>query len=308
MQWSAITAASTLGALSRLPRVATSRAAIDQSYWRRSLPGFADGWVPVVHVGNPSHTRKVIIFWVGADRRFKAVTKIPLVAGAVEAILNEANTLEHLRGAAFLPGFLFRDTEKGIAAQSWLPGKPVSRELTAAHMELLAGLALPGQSIRVCDLRPDVTAALERADFPYDRSVLSRGLELLEDYRPLPAFIEHRDFAPWNLKRLAGGKTGAIDWEWTSLRSLPCQDLFRYFYIQDALFNGSGQVWQALQAHPLVKAHYRRFDLPSKALAPLAMYYLLRVLSMDWLAGSTKLVDYTYGQIKLLLEKSRFQI
>jgi len=122
LRWSAVVTASSLGMLSRLPGVERGRAAINLSYWRRMLPGFSDDWVSVVHVGNPSHTRKVIVFFVGRSRRFEAVAKVPLVAGASEAILNEANILGQLRTERYLPECLFQDPVRGIAAQSWLDG------------------------------------------------------------------------------------------------------------------------------------------------------------------------------------------
>ena len=127
----------------------------------------------------------------------------------------------------------------------------------------------------------------------------------MEDDSPLPAFIEHRDFAPWNLKRLKDGRTAAIDWEWAIPRGLPCQDIFRYFYIQDALFHGPGDAWQVLNNHALVKAHYRRFDIPPQALLPLAMHYQLRVLAMDWRGGNVFLSQYAFRQIEALLSTAQ---
>jgi hypothetical protein len=255
----------------------------------------------VLHIGNPSHTRKVTVFFVGRDRRFKAVGKIPLLADSAPAILNEADILHELRGADYLPAFLCKEPGRGISVQSWLEGEPVSRKLTSAHMDLLARFAAPGEAIRVSDRRAEISRDLEQADLPFDRDVLARAQELLDYDQPLPACIEHRDFAPWNLKRLPGGRSGAIDWEWTVLRALPCQDIFRYFYIQDALFNGPGQVCRMLNRHPLVEAYYRKFAIPAEALRPLAMHYQLRVLAMDWKSGNMRLAQYAFRQIEILL-------
>jgi Phosphotransferase enzyme family len=301
LRWSAVVASASLGVLHQLPGVVTSRHAIDVSYWRQSLAGFEDDWAPVLYIGNPSHTRKVTVFFVGRDRRFKAVAKIPLLEDSARAILNEAQILRELAGAGYLPGFLFNDPERGIAAQSWLEGEPVSRQLTSAHMDLLARFAVPGETIRVSGQRASIAGELDGADLPFDRAALARAQQLLEYDQPLPAFIEHRDFAPWNLKSLPGGGSGAIDWEWAILRGLPCQDIFRYFYIQDALFNGPGHVWRELNRHPLVQAHFRRFAIPAEALRPLAMHYQLRVLAMDWKSGNTRLAQYAFRQIETLL-------
>ncbi len=305
LRWSAVIAASSLGALSRLPGVAASRNSIDLSYWRLRLPGFGDDWRPVLHIGNPSYTRKVTIFLVGRDRRFKAVAKVPLLNDSARAILNEGHILRSLGGADYLPECLFQDPQRGVAAQSWLEGDPVSRALTTPHMDLLARFAVAGEATRVSEQRASIAADLEQLDLPFDRDVLARAQEYLDYDEPLPAFLEHRDFAPWNLKRLPDGRTGAIDWEWAVLRSLPCQDIFRYFYIQDVLFHGPGNVWKRLTSDPLVLAHYRRFAIPPGALPALAMFYQLRVLAMDWKGGNARLAAYAFEQIQCLLSVDR---
>ena len=302
LRWSAVVGASSLGVLSRVPGVISTLGSIDLAYWQRSLPGFQDDWAPVIYIGNPSHTRKVTAFFVArGDHRLKAVAKVPLNAMSGSAILNEVAILEKLSGADYLPASLFQDPERGIAAQSWLEGKPVSRTLTPAHIELLARFALPGVTIRVSAERGTIARELDQADLPFDRDVLARAQEFLDYDEPLPAFIEHRDFAPWNLKRLPNGQTGAIDWEWAVTRGLPCQDIFRYFYIQDALFHGPDNAWQSLNSHPLVRQHYKRFTIPPEALPALAMFYQLRVLGMDWQSGNSFLAEYAFRQIESLL-------
>ena len=301
LRWSAVLSAASMGALSRLPGVINSRASVNLSSWRGSIPGLERDWTLVFHIGNPSGTRKITVFFVGPDRRIKAVGKVPLHEAAALAIVNEADVLRDLGEADYHPRPLFRDAERGIAVQSWLDGRPVNRELTPPHMHLVARFIQPGTTIRISSQRAPIAEKLESADLPFEPSVLSRALEFLEDDRPLPAFIEHRDFAPWNLKRLPGGSTGAIDWEWAVLCSLPCQDIFRYFYIQDTLFNGPGNVWQVLNTHPLVQAHLRQFDIPGEALPALAMHYHLRVLAADWKSGNTGLAEYAFTQISSLL-------
>lgn len=301
LRWSAVVAACSVGAISHLPGVITSRESIDLSFWSRSIPAFERDWTLVLHIGNPSHTRKATIFFVPPGLRCVAAAKAPLGPGAAHAILNEADVLRDLGEADYCPRPLFRDADRGIAAQTWLQGDPVGRELTSAHMDLLVRFAVPGSAISVCTQQPSIAAALDSADLPFDRATLSRALEFLDDDRPLPAFIEHRDFAPWNLKRLPGGGTGAIDWEWAVLRSLPCQDIFRYLYIQDALFNGPGNVWQLLNTHPMVQAHIRRFDIPAESVPALAMHYHLRVLAADWKSGNTALAEYAFSQISSLV-------
>ena len=306
LRWAAIVSASSLGLLSRLPRVITARASIDASYWRDSLPGFQDDWVPVLYIGYPSHTRKIAVFFVGREEpRFKAVAKVPLLPLSRQAILNEAAILDVLAGADFVPATLFLDRERGIAAQSWLQGEPVSRKLTPEHLEFLCRLALPGAACTVSSQRASIACELDQADLPFDRSELARAQDHLDYDEPLPGFIEHRDFAPWNLKRLPNCRTGAIDWEWAAMRGLPCQDLFRYFYLQDALFFGPGDVWEVLPRNPLVRSYLRKFSIGPAALFALVMYYQLRVLVIDWQSGNQFLAEYAFRQIKALLKSER---
>jgi hypothetical protein len=285
-----------------LPGVIAASARLDFSYWRRSLPQFTENWSAVIHVGNPSHTRKAIVFFVDRDRRVKAVCKVPLTVAAASAILNEAAILLGMEAAGRTPQVFFRDEERGVAAQSWLDGEPVSRAFTVAHTDLLSRLATAGKTTRLSSYRPEIAARLDGIDLPCDRKLLARGLELLEFDEPLPAFLEHRDFAPWNLKRLSGGGLVLLDWEWAEPNGLPWQDACRYFYIQDALFSGPGRVWEQMTGNAILQRFCRQFAIPAHALRPLAMHYLLRVLAMDWQSGNRRLAEYTVRQIEQLLD------
>ena len=81
---------------------------------------------------------------------------------------------------------------------------------------------------------------------PFDRDVLSRALEFLDYDEPLPGVhrtprfrsLEPEATAEWPDRRHRLGVDGPS--------SLPCQDIFRYFYIQDALFHGPGNAWDVL--------------------------------------------------------------
>ena len=303
LRWSAVVGAAALDLLSHLPGVVRGAAEVDPAYWAQRLPAFSEDWALVIHVGNQSHTRKVIVFFVAPGGAIQAVAKVPLVPGAPAAILNEAEVLRHLRPSLGAPHTLFQDSSSGIAAQSWLEGKPVSRELTARHVAFVAGLALQNKTVRVSEFRGEIAAALDRADLPFDRSVLDKALVLLELDAPLPAFVEHRDFAPWNLKRLADGRTAALDWEWAVLTGLPCQDLFRFFFIQDALFHGPGKVWDTLLKNRLLQEHYRQFSIPRQALGALVLHYLLRVLCVDWGSGNVPLAEFSFRQICGVLDR-----
>lgn len=301
LKWAAVVGASSMNLLSRLPGTINRTERIDPAYWRQHLPGFTEDWTPVVHVGNRSHTRKAIVFFVGSAGTFEAVAKVPLVDGAAAAILNEAEILRVLLGKPSVPAPVFEDAATGIAAQTWLEGRVVSRELTTQHIDFLASLALENSPQRVSDRRELLVGYFDNADLPYDGRVIHRALAMMKYDFPLPGFIEHRDFAPWNLKKLPDGSTGAIDWEWAVRDGLPCQDIFRYFFIQDALFDGAGWCWQDINNNRFVQSYYRRFAIPGDALLPLVAHYLLRVLSVESATGNTRLADYAFEQLVKLV-------
>ena len=307
-QWSGVLLASFLNLLSRLPGIGSETFTIDAWYWRESLPDFSEGWTAVFHVGNQSHTRKAILFFVGQDGKVKAVAKVPLTAAAGSAILNEAAILRDMESVEGLPRVLFQDNDRGVAAQTWLEGKAVSRQFTPEHIRLLSSLANAGSTVRVSDFRAEIAASLDALDLPFDRSSLIPALDFLDYDQVLPAFVEHRDFAPWNLKRLPNGHLTLLDWEWAVEKSLPLQDICRFFYIQDALFFGPGKVWETLTSNPLIQEYMRRFEIPPAALPALTMYYLLRVLAMDSQNRNLTLTAYTLQQIESLLDHRRGRV
>ena len=305
VRWSGVRAAAAINALPMIPGVENSRSRIDVSYWRGSLPFFPESWNAVIHVGSFSHTRKAILFLIENGERILCAVKVPLMAGAAGAILNEGAILDRLRRFEYLPHVLFRDGERGVVAQSWLEGKPVGRKFTTAHLDLLNSLSTPGVAPTMADCRNEIARGLGSADLPFDRSPLARGLEMLDFNEPLPRFIEHRDFAPWNLKWMPSGALGLLDWEWAEADGLPWQDVCRYFYLDDVHFNGGGRVWEAMNSNDLLRAYLNRFEIPLKALPALTMRYLLRELLMEWNGGNVWLAKYAYGQIQALIESAR---
>ncbi len=305
MRWNAVLLASSAKLLSHLPNVKSDEAVIDKHYWQMRLDGFSDRWHAVVHVGNSSYTRKAIVFFIGEDASIKAVAKVPLTSAAGEAILNEAHVLRHMQAVKDLPRVLFEDAQRGVAAQTFLDGKAVSRKFTVRHVELLGRLANEGATTRLSEFRPAILSDLDALDLAIDRSLLQRAIEFLDFDGELPEFVEHRDFAPWNIKRLPDGRLTLLDWEWAVEKSLPWQDLCRYFYIQDVLFHGPGKVWEKLTSDPLIKKYVQKFAIPSAALPGLTMYYLLRVLCLDWKNKDRFLTDYTVRQIRSLVDLHR---
>ncbi len=302
LSWSVVRFAASINMLRTLPGILRNNALIDDSYWRRNLPKFPSQWTAVIHVGNTSPSRKAIVFFIDDNQEIICAAKAPLVIDAAQAIFNEAAMLEQFKQFEHLPRVVYKDCNRGIAAQSWLDGKPVGRGLKRAHVDLLCRLAIPNKTERISGYRDEIASKLDAADCPYDRAVLARGFELLDFDTPLQSFVEHRDFAPWNLKWMGDGALGLLDWEWAVPVGLPWQDVCRFFYLDDAHFNGKGRVWEAMTSSGLLLDYRRRFEIPSEALLPLTMRYLLRVLLMEWDGGNVRLANYAFAQIQTLLE------
>lgn len=301
LRWHVVRLAASAGMLPNLPGVQSSHAQLDWSYWMRNLSLPHPPSSAVLHVGSPSHTRKAILFALD-EGEIRWAAKVPLVSLASGAILNEAAILSHVQRFHIAPRTLFEDPAAGIAAQSWLKGRAVGRRLTESHIDLLSVLAEPGEYVRVGDTQASLAAELDALDLPVDRTSIARALDLLAYDVPLPAFVEHRDFAPWNLKWLSKQSLGLLDWEWAVRRSLPWQDICRFFYNEDAHFHGPGHVWETMMSYPVLKLFLHRFEVPVAAVPALTAHYLLRVLCMDWAAGNHRLAMHTYGQVGRLLQ------
>lgn len=301
VRWGAVQMAAASNSLPFIPGVENLSTKIDTSYWRASLAEFPAEWSAVIHVGSFSHTRKAILFLIENGQRVVCAAKVPLVPGAVEAIFNEGEMLDLLRRYDYLPKVVHRDRARGIVVQSWLEGQPVSRGFSQPHLDLLESLFRADGCGRVSDHRAEMQSAIAGTDLPFDRAVLARGLELLDSDTSLPRFIEHRDFAPWNLKWIRKGVLGLLDWEWATAEGLPWQDICRYFYLDDVHFRGHGRVWEALTSHELPLRYRKKFDIQPETLPALTMRYLLRELLMEWNSRNEWLADYAFRQIRALI-------
>lgn len=300
LRWRGALFAAATGVLPYLPGVKNSSFLVDPTYWSHNLPELNSEAYIVIHVGNPSYTRKAILFFV--DRgRIRFVAKVPLTDAGAAAILNEAAVLSYLDGRDSLPRMLFQDAQRGIAVQSWLEGKPVARGFSPAHIDLLKRLVSPGRVVKISDFKPEIVAQVAALNLPFDETILGRALDLLDFDEPLPSFVEHRDFAPWNLKWIAKGRLGLLDWEWSISHGLPWQDICRFFYIEDVHFNGPGRVWEVMRTNSLLREYLECFAIPAQALLPLTIHYLVRSLCLDWRSGNERLARYSLGQIQRLL-------
>ncbi len=302
LQWQGVIAACSSNLLPLLPGVRAVQAGCNLSYWNMQLRGFSEEWEMLGHIGNPSPTQKAIFFFLHGGS-IKAVAKVPLTMEAKAAILNEAAILNVIKEKQIVPEVLSTDVVCGTAAQSWIAGKPVSRKFQQPHLDFLLRLACNECSVRLSAFQNLLASEMENFDRPEsERKFVKQAFDLLGLDEEWMAFTEHRDFAPWNVRRFADGRITLIDWEWAVEKSLPWQDVCRYFYIQDYLFREGKNVWEVLISHPLLRAYARKCNLTRNSMRSLTSYYLLRTLFEDYRHGEYARYNYTLRQIRLLFE------
>lgn len=285
-----------------LPGIAHAAMHCDLSYWRKKIPEYSDSWALVAYIGNASPTRKALLFFVDAKASVRAVAKVPMSTAAKTAILNEATVLTKLHGRFPLPEVLFCDEREGIAAQSWMEGKNVSRRFGAEELGLLTAFASQSGRVRLSDCHDHFEERIASLRSPVDSSLLNQALSLLEAQDELRACVEHGDFAPWNLRRLADGRLTLIDWEWAAEEGFPWQDVCRYFYLQDYLFREGAEIWKMLTTNPLLGEYRRYFDLSLDAVRGLTVRFLLRYLCDEDAEGSRDRVEYAAQKIREVVE------
>jgi hypothetical protein len=156
--------------------------------------------------------------------------------------------------------------------------------------------------IRLSDFRDRLAAELESQNVPLDALLQKRALSLLEKNESLPAFTEHRDCVPWNMRRLTDGRLTLIDWEWAIQQGLPWQDVCRYFYMQDYLFKKSADVWEVLTGHMWLTKYRQRFGLSLDVVKGLTMHYLVRSLCEDHSEGNLDRAAYMERKIREVLQ------
>jgi hypothetical protein len=241
LKWKAIRFAHRSSLASLLPKVATVHlSGVDNADWR-SL-----GWerradpIPLIYVGSPGPHQKAVIHLLDETScACHAIVKVPLCAGAKEAIIREAGVLYALAEEQypFAPRLLHLDVVRGISTQQFLPGKSGTRNLRPEYLALTRSQVNTDQSTSLSEQaafwHEEPLSSLTRAS---DLQLMGSALAELADAQSLPACWIHGDFAPWNIRQRANGPAALIDWEDAESCGLPLQDAFHFLHMQDFLF------------------------------------------------------------------------
>ena len=240
LKWSAIRAANRTGTLHALPRVKTVQLGdANEIDWR------AIGWsratppVPLIYVGTPGPCRKAVIHLVDpASGNCDAIVKVPLCAGAGDAIVRDACTLAVLRseGYSCAPRLLYMDRRRGVATQQFMPGKSGSRRFRPEYFGLLGSLVLRDRPTNIAEHAAAWHQALSSLTRKTDLELMGAALAELSDDHSLPSCWVHGDFAPWNIRCSSYGAVALIDWEEAERGGLPLQDAYHFLHMQDFLF------------------------------------------------------------------------
>ncbi|HBE19599.1 MAG TPA: hypothetical protein DEG17_10100 [Cyanobacteria bacterium UBA11149] len=280
IKWQILMTAYRLGKLDKLPGIipiVISDTAPNN--WEHLGYKKSENLTPIIYIGTPGLTRKAVVFLVNMDtRELVGIGKIPLESLGINQIIHEAETLLRLASEkpGFAPNLLFMDRERGISVQSAIAGAPTGRKLTKAHIEWLSCLVIPGGetslSKQVATLKERL--AQTRGIEEEMRSRLNQLWEIIDDSTPLPSTWVHGDFAPWNLKWVAGKKISAVDWEEARCNGLPLEDLCHYLYIQSYLFHTHTDILDEMANNPLILDYLKSLGITADIAAKLVGFYL----------------------------------
>ena len=247
--------------------------------------------IPVVYVGTPGPTRKAVVHLVERTTgKCRAVVKVPLTEQAKAVVLREADVLETLEREHYrlAPRLLQADRARGTATQTFVEGRSGERTLTAEHWNLLRTLRRPGTAT-------SLAAHADRWWCGGERWAASE----LRDESSLPAYWEHGDFAPWNIRQLADGECALVDWESARRSGLPLLDAFHFLHMQDFLFGETPRVhaprlWDEAQAMGIAAPQVRKLEIA----------YLLIAAVECSRSGNVRRLRFVRSTLELIRERA----
>jgi hypothetical protein len=305
-KWLAIRMAARAGLLhlsGSVSRVAISRAG-SLRWFERCAVRSRTGEI-VILVGNPSPSRKLIVFLLDDSHRIGAVLKVGLTAAGGVNVLHEAEVLGQLDQYSWAPKLLSVHLELRAASQEYVHGIPANREFRPDYLNLLCRLPRSGSSRNLANLADAMAKSLcpFRAELDkiapnlLNRSLASLGLDIA-----VPTILMHGDFTPWNIRITPESGCVLVDWESASFAGLPGYDLFHFYFSDDRLFGSKKRGSPALRASSACKIYLRRMDLDAELAPRLAIAYLLNQLEPDLNHRGMEDAAYTLRQLAELVD------
>ena len=305
-KWLAIRMAARAGVLhlsGSITRVAISRAA-SLRWFERCAVDSRTGEMAIL-VGNPSPSRKLIVFLLDDAHRIAAVLKVGLTAAGGANVLHEAEVLGRLEGHSWAPQLLSVHTGLRAASQEYVHGAHANRGFRPDYLNLLCRLPRSGSSTNLANLADAMAKSLcpfkaeldKIAPHLLNRALASLGLDIA-----VPTILVHGDFMPWNIRITPESGCVLVDWESADFAGLPGYDLFHFYFSDDRLFGSRKRGSPALRACSACKVYLRRMDLDAELAPRLAIAYLLNRLEADLNQRGIEDAAYTLRQLAELVD------
>jgi hypothetical protein len=235
--WAAVKAAIRFGRLADIPGVSwVEIEELGRVHWAELGWQWPGTPIPVIYLGTPGPRRKAVVHLVDRQSaRCRAIVKVPLTDEARAAVIHEAGALDALERERreFAPRLLHMDRARGISTQTFVEGRPGTRQFTPECWRLLHSLLLPGETTSLCVHAVQWAQEVERGS---QNPGAVEAINRLRDDTPLPACWEHGDFTPWNVRRVSDERCALLDWEDANRNGLPLMDAYHFLHMQDFLF------------------------------------------------------------------------
>ena len=241
--------------------------------------------IPVVYIGTQGLQQKAVAALICTKTsRNIAIMKIAIGTAASSSLNNEAIALRTLAEYGFdhAPKFISHNQALGYTVQSVIYGKLSTRLLTAAHIDLLIGLAAvsPKKQTTSLAIKKELLVKLNIAQTNSDNflskndfTLITKILKSKGDNFKLPLIFVHADFSPWNIKVTSADTKNSldrdngqnshlalIDWEDFKFSGLPLWDLCHFCFMQSHLFNETKWI-KCLVDSPLINQYLKALFL-----------------------------------------------
>lgn len=309
MKWRMILLAYRMGFLGQIPGITSIGLQPESKSWLDIWQG--RGWdrpecpVPVIYVGTPGLTRKLVVTLVGSvSAEPESVLKVPLTAEAAERTRHESFILSNLSdfNASLGPEALFCNQDTGWVTQRYLDSMPTGRKLREEHINWLLKLRKREEfsdNSPLINLHKRFTALFQKPHLEVHRESIQKTLDMLEPVEGLPRVWEHGDFVSWNIRRLQDGHLILVDWEESEMDGLPMQDLFYFDLIWDVLAGRPSSVPDRIEQCALYRQYMKVFNLNGRQAQNLYRYCRLRLLFQKLVSGDPSMLDRAWRSLAL---------